>query len=143
VPRGHDSRERSDDFLEALQFFEALHVCLRNLKIGRSRISRGFLFVELLGRYNFLIDKLLPARERGAREISIGCGLRHIRSPLIQFLINLRRFDLREQLSRFDLSTDIDIPFANVTVCGGVYRGFLNSMRAAGQNKIRVVSRAL
>ncbi len=65
--------------------------------------------------------------ERGSRAIEIGLGL-------LKLLIQLRRFDFRQQLSLLDACADVDMPRFEVTVGAGMDRGICERLRIAGQH---------
>ena len=94
--RSDDAGKRCDDLLKPLRFFEPLHVCLCGGEVRLARIGAGFFLIELLRGDDFSLQQVVPAFQRGSRQLEIRRGLLRGRASLIQFLIDLRRLDFGE-----------------------------------------------
>ena len=136
VARGYNSGKWRSNFLKPLQLFQPGHVRLGGSEIGLARIQGGFPLIKLLRGDDFLFDQFLPPLQCRARQFGVRRGLLRSGARLIQFLIDFRCLDFRQQLAGFDFRTDIGVPLADVAVGPRIHRRLLDCLCASGQNEV-------
>ncbi len=108
VARGDHAVERRINVLEGLQFLEALHVgCAEDASVAFLACEVAVGVVDVLLRYGVRVFEVLVALPGDLRQIAVGFRSIQIRASLQQLLIDFRRIDYGEQLTRFHAGADV------------------------------------
>ena len=91
----------------------------------------GRLFGDGIG-----LQQLLPARGGDLGELVVGLGRGAVGARLLELVVDLRRLDLREQLTGFHARADIGVPALEIAVGPRVDRRVHERLHVAGQHEL-------
>src|ERR1700730_2296746 len=133
---GYHPVEGGVDLLESLHLLEPAHFGGGGLHVCGLRVEVLVVVVDFLLGNRIGFDQVAVAwrGHRGGLEIRLRLG-QH-RASVAQLLIDLRRFDYREELPFAYVGSDISIPNAEVAVDAGVDGRFRKSLNGAGNRQV-------
>ena len=134
-PRGDGAGEGGGDPLKGLQVREAAHIRARGFDGRGLELQVGFLLGGFLLADTGGLEQVGPAGVGGLRQREGGFGLGELAAGLGQFLVQLRRVNLGQQIPRLDLRADVHEEAFEVTAGAGVNGCFHQRLGFGGQDQ--------
>ena len=121
-PGGDDAIERGDDPLEPFLRLQPRDVRLCGVHLGHFRLGVARLHIDVLDRDSIGLQQLLPTPRGDLRKPVIGLGNRQIGLRADEVLVEVRRFDGRQQFAGRHPGTDVLVPHLQIAADPGIDR---------------------